>query len=97
MPPSRHSHQALLLAIALALVAGPATAQQRPCDSPDSLGPSRELGRVEKGKLADLVVLKGDLTADPTVIRNPTVVFKDGIGYDSAKLVESIQGRVGID
>ena len=30
------------------------------------------LGSVERGKLADLVVLKGDLTADPAVIRNPT-------------------------
>jgi imidazolonepropionase-like amidohydrolase len=61
------------------------------------LGVQQKLGTVEKGKLADLVVLKGDLTADPTVIQHPTVVFKDGIGYDSAKLIESIQGRVGID
>ncbi len=61
------------------------------------LGVQQKLGTVEKGKLADLVVLKGDLTADPTVIRSPTVVFKDGIGYDPAKLIESVQGRVGID
>jgi imidazolonepropionase-like amidohydrolase len=52
---------------------------------------------VERGKLADLVVLKGDLLRDPTVIRNPTLVFKDGIGYDSAKLIASVEGRVGID
>jgi imidazolonepropionase-like amidohydrolase len=61
------------------------------------LGVQQKLGTVEKGKLADLVVLKGDLTSDPSVIRNPTVVFKDGIGYDPAKLIESVQGRVGID
>jgi imidazolonepropionase-like amidohydrolase len=61
------------------------------------LGVDKQLGTVEKGKLADLVVLKGDLTGDPTVIRNPTVVFKDGIGYDSAKLIESVQGKVGIN
>ena len=61
------------------------------------LGVQRQLGTVERGKLADLVVLRGDLTGDPTVIRNPTVVFKDGIGYDSAKLIASVQGRVGID
>ena len=61
------------------------------------LGVQQKLGTVEKGKLADLVILEGDLTADPTVIRHPTVVFKDGIGYDSAKLIASIQGRVGID
>jgi imidazolonepropionase-like amidohydrolase len=61
------------------------------------LGVQQQLGTVERGKLADLVVLRGDLTGDPTVIRNPTVVFKDGIGYDSAKLIASVQGRVGID
>jgi imidazolonepropionase-like amidohydrolase len=61
------------------------------------LGVQQQLGTVEKGKLADLVVLEGDLTADPTVIRSPTVVFKDGIGYDPAKLIGSVQGRVGID
>lgn len=61
------------------------------------LGQQQRLGSVERGKLADLVVLKGDLAREPAVIRNPTVVFKDGIGYDSAKLIESIQGRVGID
>jgi imidazolonepropionase-like amidohydrolase len=61
------------------------------------LGVDRRLGTVEPGKLADLVVLDGDLTADPSVIRNPTVVFKDGVGYDPAKLIASVQGRVGID
>jgi imidazolonepropionase-like amidohydrolase len=61
------------------------------------LGVQQRLGTVERGKLADLVVLRGDLTADPTVIRNPTVVFKDGVGYDSAKLIASVEGRVGID
>ena len=57
----------------------------------------KQLGTVERGKLADLVALKGDLTADPSVIRNATVVFKDGVGYDPAKLIASVQGRVGID
>ena len=61
------------------------------------LGVDKRLGTVEAGKLADLVVLQGDLTADPHVIRNPTVVFKDGVGYDPAKLIASIDGRVGID
>ena len=61
------------------------------------LGVDQRLGTVERGKLADLVVLKGDLTADPSVIRNPAVVFKDGVGYDPGKLIASIEGRVGID
>jgi imidazolonepropionase-like amidohydrolase len=61
------------------------------------LGVQKQLGSVQAGKLADLVVLKGDLTSDPTVIRSPTVVFKDGVGYHSDKLLASIEGRVGID
>src|SRR2546425_923013 len=61
------------------------------------LGVAQRLGTVEPGKLADLVVLHGDLTADPSVIRSPTLVFKDGVGYDSAKLLASVQGRVGVN
>ncbi len=55
-----------------------------------------ELGTVEAGKIADLVVMSGDLTADPAVIRNVTVVFKDGVGYDSRKMLDDVKGRVGI-
>ncbi len=61
------------------------------------LGVAQSLGTVEPGKLADLVVLHGDLTADPSAIRSPTLVFKDGVGYDSAKLLASVQGRVGVN
>jgi len=61
------------------------------------LGVAQTLGTVEVGKMADLVVLQGDLTADPSVIRTPTIVFKDGVGYDSAKLIASVQGRVGVN
>jgi imidazolonepropionase-like amidohydrolase len=61
------------------------------------LGVDKEIGSVEKGKAADLVVLRGDLTSDPAVIRNTVTVFKDGIGFDSMKLIESVKGRVGIN
>ena len=61
------------------------------------LGIDDELGTVDVGKVADLVVSEGDLTADPATIQNVTTVFKDGIGYNSAKLIESVQGRVGIN
>ena len=61
------------------------------------LGVDKSLGTVERGKLADLVVLHGDLVAEPSVIRNVTLVFKDGVGYDSGKLIASVQGRVGVN
>jgi hypothetical protein len=61
------------------------------------LGVSETLGSIEKGKVADMVLLRGDLVKDPAVIRNPEVVFKDGVGYDPAKLIAAVKGRVGID
>ena len=61
------------------------------------LGVFGDLGTVEAGKLADLVVMRGDLTAEPSVIRNVTIVFKDGVGYDSASMQADVQGRVGIN
>jgi imidazolonepropionase-like amidohydrolase len=60
------------------------------------LGIQAQVGTIEVGKNADLVVLRGDLAAAPAVIRNVTIVFKGGIGYDAAKLIESVKGRVGI-
>ena len=61
------------------------------------LGVADRLGSIEAGKAADLVVLRGDLAATPSVIRQVTTVFKDGVGYDSAKLIAAVKGRVGID
>ena len=60
------------------------------------LGVYNRVGSIERGKAADLVVLNGDLAADPSTIRKVTTVFKDGVGYDSVKLISSVKGRVGI-
>jgi imidazolonepropionase-like amidohydrolase len=60
------------------------------------LGEAERLGSVTAGKLADLVVIKGDPVARPAEIREVTIVFKDGVGYDSAKLIEATRGLVGI-
>ena len=61
------------------------------------LGEETRLGSVEPGKVADLVLLAGDLTRDPGVIRRTVTVFKDGVGYDSAKLLAALKGRVGVN
>ena len=61
------------------------------------LGIADRLGSVEQGKIADLVVLQGDLAAEPAAIRRVTTVFKDGVGYDSPRLLAAVKGRVGID
>jgi imidazolonepropionase-like amidohydrolase len=60
------------------------------------LGVDKELGSIAPGKLADLVVIRGDLIARPADIRHTTIVFKDGVGYDSAKILASVRGLVGI-
>jgi imidazolonepropionase-like amidohydrolase len=60
------------------------------------LGKDNELGSVEVGKLADLVVIRGDPTLRPAEIRNVVTVFKDGIAYDAVRLIESVNGVVGV-
>jgi hypothetical protein len=60
------------------------------------LGFADRLGTVAPGKQADLVVLRGDPTRTPSDIRNVETVYRQGIGYDSAKLVAYTRGMVGI-
>ena len=55
-----------------------------------------QLGSIAPGKLADFVVIRGNPIATPGDIRNVTIVFKDGVGYDSPKLLASVKGLVGI-
>lgn len=60
------------------------------------LGIDDVTGTVAAGKRADLVVIEGDPVARPAEIRNARIVFKDGVGYDSARLIEAVKGQVGI-
>ncbi len=55
-----------------------------------------DVGTIEAGKLADLVVIEGNPIDTPSEIRNVRIVFKDGIGYDSARLIDSVEGTVGV-
>ena len=60
------------------------------------LGEYERYGSIEPGKLAELVVVDGDPVARPAEIRNVTLVFKDGLGFDAPKLLQSTKGIVGI-
>ncbi len=75
----------------------PQTVQIMSLNGARILGIADRLGSVERGKIADLVVLQGDLAAEPAAIRRVTTVFKDGVGYDSPRLLATVKGRVGID
>ena len=60
------------------------------------LGIDDRTGSIAAGKLADLVVIQGDPIARPAEIRRVVTVFKEGVGYDSAKLISAVRGQVGI-
>ena len=60
------------------------------------LGMDDSIGSIEVGKIADLAVIGADLAADPANIKKVVTVFKNGIGFDSAKLIASIAGYVGV-
>ena len=59
------------------------------------LGQQDKIGSITEGKNADLVVIKGDPSTNISDIENVEIVFKDGVGYDSKKLFDSVKGRYG--
>lgn len=61
------------------------------------LGRERRVGTIAAGKDADLIVVRGDPSASIADIENVELVFKDGIGYDAAKLIASVRGKVGLN
>ena len=59
------------------------------------MGLQDRVGSIAAGKNADLFIVKGNPAANIDDIENVIVVFKDGVGYDSAKLIRSVRGRFG--
>jgi len=60
------------------------------------LGRDKQIGSVAAGKNADLVVIKGDPSKQISDVENVEIVFKDGVGYDSQKLLDSVRGKYGL-
>ena len=60
------------------------------------LGRAAKVGSIAIGKQADLVVLNGNPAARIADLENVEIVFKQGIGYDPAKLIASVKGKVGL-
>ena len=60
------------------------------------LGEEDHIGTLAAGKQADIVVIDGDPSKNINDIEKTELVFKDGIGYDSAKLIESVRSSVGL-
>jgi imidazolonepropionase-like amidohydrolase len=54
------------------------------------------IGTIAPGKIADLVVVKGDPSKNINNVENVEIVFKDGRAYDPTKLQDSVKGMVGL-
>jgi hypothetical protein len=60
------------------------------------LGEEASIGTVSAGKSADLLVIAGNPAQHIEEVENIETVFKDGLGYDPDKLLESVRGVVGL-
>jgi imidazolonepropionase-like amidohydrolase len=60
------------------------------------LGKDAIVGSIAQGKAADIVVLGGNPVEKIENVEKIEIVFKDGVGYDPAALIQSVGGLVGL-
>lgn len=60
------------------------------------LGRDDRVGTIARGKQADLIVIDGNPALNIADVRRVETVFKQGVGFDPAKLVDSVRGQVGL-
>jgi imidazolonepropionase-like amidohydrolase len=61
------------------------------------LGLDGKIGSIAAGKQADLVVVDGNPAKQIADVEKVSLVFKDGVGYDPVKLLQSVRGHVGVN
>ena len=59
------------------------------------LGLADRIGTIAPGKEADLFIVGGNPAANIADVEKVILVFKDGVGFDSRKLIDSVRGRYG--
>lgn len=62
-----------------------------------AIGFDKTIGTIEVGKSANLLIIDGDPSKNISDIRKVVYVFKNGVGYNSKKLFESVKGKVGFN
>ena len=62
-----------------------------------ALGFDKTIGTIDIGKSADLLIVDGDPSKNISDIRKVLYVFKNGVGFNSKKLFESVKGKVGFN
>jgi enamidase len=60
-------------------------------------GREKDIGSLAVGKRADIVVIDGDPVKDVRAIEHMPLVFKNGVGYDTAAIFKSMQGQIGMN
>jgi hypothetical protein len=54
-----------------------------------------EIGTIDRGRQADLVIVRGNPASRIADVRNVEMVVKEGVGYDPAMLVNAAAGSIG--
>ncbi len=60
------------------------------------LGRAGEVGSLAAGKRADIAVVAGDPVKNPAAVEHMPLVFKKGVGYDTARIFAAMKGQVGL-
>jgi len=60
------------------------------------LGLAADVGTLEAGKRADLIVFKGDVNADPKALKELQWTMKAGVAYDRARILAAMKGKIGL-
>jgi enamidase len=60
------------------------------------LGRERDVGSVEVGKRADLILIDGDPVRDPSALDHMPFVFKAGVGYRTQAIFDALKGAIGL-
>jgi len=60
------------------------------------LGRDRDVGSIAIGKRADLILIDGDPVANAVALDRMPTIFKNGVGYDTARIFAALKGAIGL-